>query len=194
MAEHDSIAERGRALEDEYFRRKDRELIDRMKRSTADEAARRELGAATGVTDAAVIEELQALGFTPATVALLPFVPVVQVAWAEGGVSAAERHVVIKLARARGIEEGSPADRQLADWLAAPPDAQVFARATRLIRAVLDADSHDPGTLTADELVKYCEQIASASGGVFGIGWVSSDERALLKQIAADLTQRGKAS
>jgi hypothetical protein len=41
MAEHDSIAERGRALEDEYFRRKDRELIERMKRAASDEAARR---------------------------------------------------------------------------------------------------------------------------------------------------------
>jgi len=194
MAEHDSLAERGRALEDEYVRRKDRELIERMQRAASDEAARRDMGTATGLTDPALLEELQALGFTPATVTLLPFVPVVQVAWAEGGVSDQERYAVVKLARARGIGEGSPADRQLADWLATAPDTQVFARATRLIRAMLDAETKDATALTADQLVGYCEKIASASGGVFGLGWISSDERALLTQIAADLTQRGKAS
>ena len=73
---------------------------------------------------------------------LLPLVPIVQVAWAEGGVSDAERHLIVKLARARGITEGSAADRQLAEWLDRRPADHVFVYATRLIRAMLDAPGH----------------------------------------------------
>jgi hypothetical protein len=46
------------------------------------------------------------------------------------------------------------------------------------------------GDLTADELVKYCETIASASGGILGIGRMSAEEKTLLSTIAADLNAR----
>jgi hypothetical protein len=66
----------------------------------------------------------------------------------------------------------------------------VFARARRLIRAMLESASAPAGELNADDLVKYCEEIASASGGILGIGRISAEERALLSSIAADLSAR----
>jgi hypothetical protein len=38
--------------------------------------------------------------------------------------------------------------------------------------------------LSAGDLIRYCESIASASGGIFGIGKISAEERALLAKIA----------
>jgi hypothetical protein len=191
MTDRDSLHERGRALEEEYFRKKDRELIERMQRAALEEETRRGLSAKTGLHDPALVQELQALGFTPETVSLLPIVPLVQVAWAEGGVTGPERIAVVKLARARGIEEGSAADAQLTEWLANRPDEKVFTSATRLIRAMLDAEGQEHGGLTADDLVKYCESIASASGGIFGImKRVSPEEREILASIAAELKSR----
>ncbi len=190
MPEHDAFAERGRALEDEYFRRKDRELVEKMRRAAADEQARKDLGHKTGLDDPESLKELQDLGFTPETVGLLPLVPVLQVAWAEGGITAAERDVILRLARSRGVETGSAADRQLAEWMATRPADAVFARAGRLIRAMLDSGSIETADLSANDLVKYCEDIASASGGILGIGRVSAEERALLSSIAADLHAR----
>ena len=133
-----------------------------------------------------LVEELHALGFTTDTVPLLPLAPLVQMAWAEGGVSEPERRLIVQLARSRGIVEGSPADRQLSLWLETQPDAQVFTRATRLIRAMLAAPTAQAG-ITADDLVKYCESIAAASGGIFGIRKISAEERALLSTIADSL-------
>jgi hypothetical protein len=185
----DTLSQRGRALEEEYFRKKDKELVERMRRAADDEKARREMGARTGLDDPELLQELQALGFTPDTVVLLPLVPLVQVAWAEGGVTDHERQLVVRLARSRGVAEGSDADRQLADWLTYRPDPDVFARATRLIRALLDAPGAGAGT-TADDLVRYCERIAGASGGFLGMGHVSSEERALIAAIAAGLKAR----
>jgi hypothetical protein len=184
------LADRGRAIEEDYFRKKDRELIEKMRQASAAEAARRELSEKSGLQDPELIAELEALGFTPETVALLPLVPLVQMAWAEGGVSDAERKMILQLARTRGIEEGSAADRRLAAWLASRPDPHVFSSATRLIRATLNSEASAAGSMSADDLVKYCEEIAAASGGIFGINRVSSEERALLNAIARDLAPR----
>jgi hypothetical protein len=188
--DHDSFADRGRALEEEYFRKKDRELVEKMQQAASEEAARQAMGQQTGLSDPALLQELQSLGFTPDTVRLLPLVPVVQVAWAEGNVTAAERSHLVDLARARGIAEGTPADRQLAEWLRVRPDDDVFTRATRLIRALLDAPADQSLAVTADDLVSYCEKIAAASGGILGIGRVSGEERAMIQAIAAALKGR----
>lgn len=185
MAEKDIFAERGRSLEEDYFRKKDRELIEKMRRAAAVEQARAEMRQKTGLTDPDMLQQLEALGFTPETVVLLPLVPIVQMAWAEGGVSAAERALIVKLARARGIEEGSAADRMLTAWLDDRPGEHVFVHATRLIRAMLESpEQHD---LTAADLVRHCEAIAAASGGVFGINRVSPEERQLLATLAEQL-------
>lgn len=190
MPDKDIISERGRGLEEEYFRKRDRELIEKMRQEAAVEQARGDMARKTGLTDPALLQELQSLGFTPETVGLLPLVPILQVAWAEGGITSAERDLLVKVARSRGIEPASDADRQLSEWLDRRPDAGVFASAGRLIRAMLDAGSPELGSLSVDDLVRYCEKIAAASGGVLGIGRISPEEKALLSSIASELEAR----
>jgi hypothetical protein len=186
MPENSPVGDRARGFEEDYFRKRDRELIEKMRQASAAESARREMGEQTGLGDAD-LRDLQALGFTADTVVLLPLVPLVQVAWAEGGVSEAERRLIVQLARARGIAEGSPADRTLADWLSNRPAPQVFDNAGRLIRAMLDGTSAPAQGLSANDLIGHCERIAAASGGILGLNRVSSEERALLTSIADDL-------
>ena len=187
MPDDNPLADRGRSLEADYFRKRDRELIEKMRQAAAVDEARREMSAKTGLQDTGLLQELQALGFTPETVPLLFFVPLVQMAWAEGGVSDAEKKMIVQLARARGIVEDGAADRQLAEWLSNKPDPKVVESATRLIRAMLDTSAPAAGGLSGDDLVKYCEDIAAASGGIFGLNRVSADERALLSTLANDL-------
>ena len=187
MAERDGLADQARKREEDYFRKRDRELIERMRQAAADERSRRELETKTGLQDAELLKDLQELGFAPETLPLLPIVPILQVAWAEGGVSDAERKLIVQLARARGITPDSAADRLLNEWLKQRPAAQVFSSATRLIAAMLDQPTHAMGDLSADDLIKYAESIASASGGMFGIGRISPEERATLAEIASAL-------
>jgi|SRR5688572_2518899 len=189
MVDHDSLQERGRALEEEYFRKKNRELVERMQAEARSEQARRDMGAAVGIDDPEMLRELQKLGFTPDTVALLPLVPVLQVAWADGSVAPAERDAILKLAQTRGIADGSAAHHQLKAWLADRPSSDVFTSATRLIRAILDAPAGDK-QLSADDLVGYAESIASASGGLFGLRSISPEERAMLTSLAEQLKGR----
>ena len=99
MAEGD-FGSRGRTAEDDYFYKKDRELIES------------EMAAQIRINDPGLIDDLKELGFTPETVKVLPLMPIVQLAWAEGGVSAAERTLLVSLARNRGIAEGRRRDHR----------------------------------------------------------------------------------
>ena len=188
MANRDGITDELRQREDDYFRQRDKELVERMRAAAAAERTRKDLQEASGVQDLTLLRDLEQLGFTPGTLPLLPLVPLLQVAWAEGGISAAERTMIVNFARSRGIAAGSPADGQLTDWLDRRPSDDTFRKAARLIAAVLE----QPGSLTLDpaDLLAYCEQIAAASGGILGIGKVSAEERQALEQIATLLKQR----
>ena len=190
MSEGDYGA-RTRAMEDDYFYKKDRELIEKMRKAAADEKARSEMAAQIRINDPGLIKDLGELGFTPETVKVLPLMPIVQLAWAEGGVSAANASCSSRSPATAVSVEGSPADHLLADWMTRAPAPEVFSNAMRLIRAMLEVPAPGGDTITADDIMRYCELIAAASGGIFGIGKVSSEERATLAQIAAELKKRG---
>jgi hypothetical protein len=189
MADANPLGERGRSIEEEYFRRRDRELIERMRAASAADEAWRQMGTLTGLQDADV-KELESLGFTPDTILLLPLVPLLQVAWADGGVSPEERKLIVDLARARGIGEGGAADAQLSRWLSSAPPANVFTGASRLISAMLNAPGTLGADLTVDGLVGHCERVAAASGGFLGIKKISAEERNLLSTISENLKKR----
>ena len=118
VTDRDHLSDRGRSLEDDYFRKKDQELIERLRSAAlADQAraeteqTRAEMQQMTGISDPELLCDLEAQGFTPETVMLLPLVPAVQMAWAERGVSAAERDLIVKLARSRGSSKGATPTR-----------------------------------------------------------------------------------
>ncbi len=186
----DPLFDRARAQEDEYFLKKDRELIELLRQKAKVQEELRALGQEVGVTDEGLIHELAELGFTPDTVKLLPLVPVLEMAWAEGGVTDAERKMVVDLARGRGIDAGSTADHLLTDWLDRRPEDSVFRRAGSLISALVESGGRfDIGP---DDIIKYGEAVAEASGGLFGIRRISTEERATLSRIAAEIKGRQK--
>ena len=193
MTDKDAFAERGRSLEEEYFHRKEREVIDKLRVRAAADEQRRRLGEKAGVADEAVLRDLQELGYTPETVMMLYLVPVIQIAWAEGGVSEKERALIVKAARARGITEGTPCDQQLNMWLSTRPSDEMFEKSLRAIRTLLQAQSSDVRSTSEKDLLSLATAIASASGGIVGFGAVSAEERQILSHISEELKNSGKA-
>ena len=187
MTDKDAFKERGRALEEEYFRRKEQELIAKMREKAAAETARAELGAKTGVADAQLLQDLQELGYTADTISLLHVVPLVQMTWADGTVSMRERDLIIEAARARGIESGSAADELLHGWLTKRPSDELFTTTLRAIGAMMASRPEAERAASEKDLVSYLSSIASASGGVLGFGAVSDQERAVLERVTQEL-------
>ncbi len=187
MTERDAFSDRGRALEEEYFRKREQELIEKLRRRAAADAELHQLGERAGVADEEILQDLQDLGYTPETVMLLHLVPLVQVAWADGRVSERERALIVEAARARGVEADSPADQQLAQWLTSRPPEEVFERNLRAVRAFLESRPAAEREASERELLSLSTAVASASGGLLGIGAVSAEERALLARLSSEL-------
>ena len=57
MSEGDFLDDRRRASEDDYFRKKDRELVEKMRAAAAADRAKSELSARTGLSDPALVDE-----------------------------------------------------------------------------------------------------------------------------------------
>lgn len=188
MSEKDIFAEREHWLEEEYFRKQNQELIEKMHQRQALAEDRQRLAEITGLKDEEALGGLQELGFSAETVELLHLVPLVEVAWAEGGVAERERNLIIKIARARGIAHGSAADQMLTAWLTARPSERFFAATLHATRLLLDALPPEQREPSRDSLIAYCNQIAGVmSGGILGRGQISDEEQQLIAHIAAEL-------
>lgn len=179
------LSQRGKSLEEEYFHRKEKELIEKLRQKSAREGQLKELSEATGIPNEEILQTLQELGYTRETVALLHLVPLIHIGWADGKISKQEREMILEAANMRGVTEDSPAYKQLKDWLDNRPGEEFFEQTLRVIADLLQTSPESSG---AGDLLTQSMQVASASGGILGLGnRISDEEQALLERIAAAL-------
>lgn len=190
MSEKDVFAQRKMGLEEEYFRKKEQELVEQIRQRAKIQAERQELADLVGVADEAILATLQELGYTRETVRLLYLVPLAQVAWASGSVTAREREMVLEAAGLSGITENSNAHQQLTAWLDQRPEQKFFDQTLRVIRDITAALPEEKREVGRKSLVTFCANIAAASGGILGFGnKISEAEQAVIERIAAELEQ-----
>lgn len=171
--------------EDDYFYRRDRELLEKLRSATVEKERRQALEAATGISDPGLLEELDDLGVGVASIAAVSLIPMVLVAWADGAVDGKERKEMLKIAAGKGVEPGSPAHDLLEHWLTHAPDADLFETWESYVAAMLPKLSEGARAKLKEEFLDQCEATARASGGVLGIGSVSSKEEAVIERIGA---------
>ena len=189
----DILKDRERAFEADYFRKQDEKLLAKMREQAALQDVAQALADKLRVDDKELVDRIVALGIHRENGPAMLLMPLIQVAWADGGVSDAEREVVLGVARERGVEPGSPAYRQLEDWLRKRPSDELFGAALEVWKA---AASVLPGS-EREERIRYvvgaCRRVAEASGGglakLLGMSSaaVSKDEAAVLEAITAKL-------
>lgn len=186
----ESFPGRAKQAEEEYFRRKEQELVAKLKERSERESRRKGLAEAVGVTDDAILAAIEEMGFSRDVVVVLHLFPLVSVAWADGELADAERAKIVEAARAWGIAPGTPADARLEEWLRERPDPVTTDRALRLIRDILAFRTLDKGDDYRANILGMCEAVAGASGGFLGLGSkVSPAERAVIERIAGELVQ-----
>ncbi|MBO0721004.1 MAG: hypothetical protein J2P41_09285 [Blastocatellia bacterium] len=175
-------------LEEVYFRKRDQELIEKLHRRRARQAEHRRMAEIVGISDQGVIDALQDLGYTAKTVQLLYFVPLVQVAWSEGGVADRERETILNLASTRGIEAGSLAQQQLTQWLIVKPSEQFIEDNLHAIRVIFTALPPAQRESRRQHLLDSCRLIASTvEGGIMGRAQISDAQLMLIEHIAKEI-------
>jgi hypothetical protein len=190
----DAMARRGKGLEEEYFHRKEKELLEKLRKQRTAESERQELANATGIPNEELLNTLQELGYTRDTVALLHFVPLLQVAWADNSVSHQEREMVLEAARLHGVAEDSAAYQQLTGWLDHRPSEEFFEKTLRIIGDFLETAPESAGAPDRQGLLDKCMRVAEASGGILGFGKkISPEEKALLHRLNDALRKKDDA-
>jgi hypothetical protein len=188
MDSRDSFADRRKAHEEEFFHRKEKELIEKARQRAEQEALRESISGVVGTSDHEILEDLRELGYTSDTVALLHLVPLVEVAWAEGKVTEHERDLILEAARLRGVADDSSAYTQLTSWLETRPSEEFFDRTLRVIAALVGHMPDDERQARKRDILDYSTKVAETSGGLLsaiGLGRkVSDEERIVLERIA----------
>lgn len=180
-----------KASEEEYFRKKEKELIEKLKKKAASEAHRKGLAEAIGLENQQILDVLEEMGFDRSTVILLFLFPLLQVAWSDGEVSEEERALILQAARTHGVEEGSPAYEKLGGLLRTQPASFLFDRALRVIQDLLQFQKGEPRQTTSARLIDACEKVAAASGGFLGMGpKVSAKEKEVLRRVASAIGEK----
>ena len=178
-----------RGNEESYYKKKEQEVLEQLRRGVERERKRQDLAEELNIHDERVLQALSDLGFTREVLVLLHVVPLIEVAWTDGSVSAAERAKILELAALRGIVPGTPAYERLIPLLERRPSDEAFAACTRVIRAMFATWPEDQRRRIEENLPAYAAAVARASGGVLGMGAVSAEERAVLDRIAREIAE-----
>ena len=186
----DIFRDRERGEEQAYFRQEDAKLIAKLHQKAQLNEIAHALAEKLHADEPALLDRIQKLGVTLDTGSAFILAPLVQVAWVDGQVSDAERDTILDIAQQRGVELGSADYRQLLDWLAHRPSDEVFRTALEAIRIGLSVLPPDESEQRIATIIKACEDVAQAPGGIaqlFHLDGVSYAESALIAEIRRHL-------
>ena len=183
----DALGERGNSLEEEFFRKQNAKLVERLRSTQAKDEARSQMVAALGVDDPALIDQLLEHGVTPATFAALTLAPLVGVAWADRRLEDKEKNAVLQEAASSGLRPGSAEYDLLEDWLKNEPPASLMVTWSAYARAITEALSAGQRTEFREALLRRANAVANAAGGFAGRGKKSPEEQRVLDSIESAL-------
>ncbi len=181
----DSMGEKARSLEDEFFRKEDQRAIQRLRELREREVSREGLSKTSGIKNVAILDKLLDLGVRNETVAALAIVPLAEVAWADGSMDAKEERAILKRAEEAGVLPGSPVHDLLKSWLERRPEPKLLAAWTHMVEGICEHLTPEQVDGLRTGLVERAQTIAMASGGLLGMGAVSRAEQEMIQTLAA---------
>jgi hypothetical protein len=184
MAE--SLEDRRKSLEEQFFKKHDAELVQKMKDAAEKEASKAELQKLTGITDEKVLAALSSLKIGGAASLVMSLFPIVEVAWADGVIEEAERKAVLEASKGIGLEQGSPAFEFLSKWVAEKPELAWFDLWRDYVKALCAHMKPDDKALLKATVLGRCRTMAETSGGFLGVAFRMSDaEKRVMARLEA---------
>lgn len=173
----------GRRMEDSFFIKQDKALIEKQKALRLMKKTKEELAAVSGIKNDAVLEKLVELEVRPETLAPLSVIPLVAVAWADGSVSKNEEASVLAGVRAMGIHDETIGYGLLKRWLTQKPPKGMLEAWSHYVRGISEKMTAAEKEKLKHEILSKARQVAEASGGVLGMGAISPEEKAVLAEM-----------
>lgn len=175
---------RAHALEEQFFRKRDAELLERLRREREARRGMEGLARATGVHDEAVLASLVERGIGAESLTALVLVPLVAVAWADERLTEAERLEVLRAARELGVEHESAAHALLERWLGEQPDPGLYDAWRAYVRALAEELGPERARAVEHDMLERAREVAKVGGGLTGLGRVSGAQRRAIEALA----------
>lgn len=179
----DTFISTGSSLEEAFFLAQDRTLIERRAELRKLAESKEVLAKVSGITNEAILECLVKLNVRPETLAALALVPLIEVVWADGAVDDKERATVLEHAATQGIARGSIEHELLVRWLAHRPEESLMTAWQHYVRGLCERISPQERDALKQELLRDVRKAAESSGGLFGVGKISSQEKLVLAKL-----------
>jgi hypothetical protein len=169
-----------RQLEDAFFQEQDKVLIENLKKMQQMKETKASLAKVSGIHNDNVLEKLVELDVRPETLAPLSIIPLIEVAWADGSLSAEEEAAVLKTADKKGISNGSIEYNLLKEWLEHKPPNKLMNAWIHYMEGLCEKLTKQEKEAMKKEIVGCARAVAEASGGVLGINKISRKEKSIL--------------
>jgi len=187
-----TLADRGKALEDEFFKKEESKLIAKRKTEKLTATNKAALKAISGMSDDEVLGKLIEIGVSADTVSALSLVPLVEVAWADGEVQDREQEAILHAAQDKGIDKGSPAHELLSGWLKSRPGESLMKAWEGYIEALDEQLTTQQLDILKHQVVDRAEAVAQAAGGFLGVKTISESEKQVLAKLEAAFEKRAE--
>ncbi len=187
---HEVLGNRRRALEESFFARQNNQLLEQLRSQSAAEELKKQLSEVSGIEDSETLQQMADADIQPETFAAVSLIPVVAVAWADGTIDEKERAAILSAAADQGLADSGPAQQLLQDWLTTQPGDDLLAAWKEYIKSFCETVSTEARTNLQSQIMGRAESIASATGGILGLGnKVSASEQTILDELAATFAQ-----
>lgn len=177
------LEERRKALEEAFFRKRDRELIARLRSEETTKGRKHALSEISGIHDEPFLEKLVAAGVRSETLAAFSLTPLIAIAWADRQIDEKERRAVLAVAEQLGMTGGGPAYELLRSWFDERPGPDLFEAWAAFVQTPRSNVSPAEREQLKRDTLERTRKVAAAAGGLLGLGTVGPAERDLLERI-----------
>lgn len=184
----DELHQRGQALENLFFKQKDKELLEKMRANLASQEGRNALTSVTGISDAGTLDALTAVGISAESIASVSLIPLVVVAWSDGAIQDNERKAILDAANAAGVTSGSPGYQLLDGWLQEKPADDLLDSWKAYVSALKTTLDETAYGQIKTSILSRAKDVAEAAGGFLGLGnKVSDSEESVIAELESAL-------
>ena len=181
MAFNENMSEK---LDDLFFMKEDQKLIDKLKEMKKLKETKEALSNVSGIKNEHILQKLVELDVRPETLASLSFIPLVEVAWADGNIDKEEVQKILATSEKMGFKKGSSEHEILSQWMTHKPPKELLDAWIHYINGLCEKLSDKEKIDLKKELLTNVRSIAMASGGFFGLGSkVSKSEADVIEKL-----------
>jgi hypothetical protein len=180
----DAFAERSKNLEDAFFKDRDQQLMQKMRRELESLEESKKLAHVSGIVEERVLKSLVGAGVRGETLTAVTLIPMVEVAWCDGSVSGEERDAVLNAAVKAGIHPDTASYELLRQWLQSRPDSHIIAAWKDYVTEVSRLMPKESVADFKRNMIDRCTRVAEAAGGFLGLATISKHERAKIDEFA----------